>query len=257
MSVNITIEGLIALFFRKGAGGQIVACEMGVVRDAPGHAFSLNVRKSGTPVSVNPVSNDLRLDVQNVSQTGISFNQPNANIDRLTGAGDPQSFRWVLDFEGDELYRRGIGADRAKLRPVLRIDHGELRTREVSTNHLVYRRQPTDQWTLIGKVATRVGALINLDQGNSVAQLMNGGVAVPGTRTVQGEQLDIVIRMGHTAADPPPHPDDANHYHLAVGQGLGAGDRVTFSATPFIPLPVPVSPEASCLVGRMGTTVLP
>ncbi|MCA1633610.1 MAG: hypothetical protein LC802_07810 [Acidobacteria bacterium] len=257
--VHITVEGLIALFYRKGfTGGDILACEMGAVRDAPGHVFSLRVRKNNVDVPIGAPPTELQLDVQNITQTGIRRRQMDAVIDRLRGSTpiNKQSFKWVLDFEGNELYGQAIGANRAKLHPTLRIEHGELFAETLSQNHLVYRRLPTDPWTHIGIVATQVRAFIDLDQPTSEAVLKNGGVPVEATRTRRGEQLDIIMRMVHPDDEPLgiPHNQDANHYHLAIGQGLGPADIVTFDSTPVIPLPVPISPEASCLVGQMGTT---
>lgn len=259
--VNITVEGLIALFFRKGfTGGGILACEMGAVKGAPGHVFSLRVRKNNVDIPITPPLTELQLDVQNVTQTGVRQRQMDVAtvIDRLRGATptNRQSFKWVLDFEGNELYGQAIGADRAKLSPILRIEHGELFAKTLSQNHLVYRRLPIDPWTLIGIVATQVGAFIDLDQATSEAVLKNGGVAVEATRTRRGEQLDIIMRMVHPDDEPlgVPHNQDANHYHLAIGQGLNPADIVTFDSTPVIPSLVPVSPEASCLVGRMEMT---
>jgi len=257
--VNIIIEGLIVLFFKRN-GNQTAACQMAAVKDAPGHVFSLVIEKNGGNINPGhiPDTADLRLDVQNIP-TGISFKLPNEQIDRLTGSGNPESFNWVLDFEGPDLYKKRIGADRSKLGPFLRIEHGEISTKMVSTNHFLCRRAAQPQWTLVGKVATRIGVRIALDQSGSTAVFVNGGSPVEDTRIGPGEQLDIVMKMFHPEdeAKETPHPDDANHYHRAIGQLLGEPEKLIFTSIPpsfYKDLPLRISPEASCLIGGMGTT---
>lgn len=255
--VNITVEGLMPLMFeRDPRTRQITACDIGAIFNAPQHAFTLRIEKNGSAVAAGTVQGLLRLDVQNTSQADIRFKLPNEQIDRLTGDGNPQSFNWVLDFEGSEVYNRGIGFLRNQLRPVLRVDRGEFSTDGISVNHLLKRLRPQDQWTLIGKVALKVRIHIDLDQANSEAILFNGDFPLQGTRTTRGEQLDISVQMSRPSHDHGPHSDDANFYHLAIGSGLNPQERLTFKSTPLVPDPIepPVSPEASCLTGRMDTT---
>jgi hypothetical protein len=257
--VHVRILGLMVLLFEKDPRThQIVACQIGAIKNVPHHFFSLGIEKNGQPVPIDSsqLQNELRLDVQHTSQSDISFKLPNEQIDRLTGDGDHRSFNWVVDFEGPEVYNKGIGFERVKLGPFLRLDRGEFSVGDISQNHLLKRLRPQDQWTLIGRVALEIRIDIALDDQTSEAVFVNGS-AVEATRTHRGEQLDILIQMAHDPEPPgTPHPDDANHYHLAIGSNLSAQEKFTFKSTPLIALPAipPVTPEASCLPGRMGTT---
>src|SRR5690348_7121387 len=100
--VDLVIEGVFPLLFRR-RGNQIVECFICAIKNVPEHFFSIEVKKNGAVVTTGTVLDDLHLQVQNTSQTDISLKLPNEQIDRVTGVGDPQSFRWVLDFEGNEV----------------------------------------------------------------------------------------------------------------------------------------------------------
>lgn len=258
--LNIHIEGLIVIFFERNANNQIVACKLGAIRDSPGHVFNVLYQKNGGGVvPVNQPESALSVVARGAAATGITFEKPNEAINRVCGTGDPRSFRWVLDFEGQDLYQKPIGGDRNQFRSFLRFEHGKLFTMKVSDNHLLTRIsvRPTDPWTLVGKVATVVGVSVGLDQAGSEVELFNGATSV--VKAVQGEQLDIFFRLTHPDDEPEetPHDADANLYYSAVGHRLGAREVRIFGST-MLPetISVPVSPEASCLVGRMDTTEL-
>ena len=58
INVELKIQGMIALFFEKNAEGQVVACQVGVLKDAPDHHFALNILRKGNlpiPVPTGPV----------------------------------------------------------------------------------------------------------------------------------------------------------------------------------------------------------
>jgi hypothetical protein len=252
--IEIRIEGVFPLLFRF-ENNQIVECFIGAIKDVPEHSFSITITKNGSPVTtLGTPSDDLHLQVKNTSQTNISLKD--GAIDRLSGQGEPQSFKWVLDFEGDEGYTRRIDIDRGKVKPILRIDRGELSTVAISENHLLKRLPDQAQWTLIGKVATLVRARITLDQPDSEAELINGDFPVQGTQVRSGDQLQITINNRREPPHPEhPHPDDANNYHLAIGPGLQPAEKLILKSTPLVPVSgLPATPEASCLVGRMGLT---
>jgi hypothetical protein len=254
--VEIVIEGVFPLLFRL-ENNQIVECLIGAIKNVPEHFFSIVIKKNGAIVNPGTILPNLRIQVENTSQTNISLKLPNEPIDRLTGEGDPQSFRWVLDFEGNEVFTNPIGINQGNLEPILRIDRGELSTASISQNHLLKRLPgpPLPQWTLIGKVATQVRAQIALDLPNSTAQLINGDFPVGGTLTSHGEQLEIQINNRRPPHPGHSHPDDANNYYLAIGPTLPPSQKLIFKSTPLVPVGVlPATPEASCLIGRMGST---
>lgn len=258
--LNIHVEGLIVIFFERNISNQIVACKLGALRDSPGHDFKVSYKKNADPAET-PVSQPdsaLRLEVRGAAATGITFEKPNEPVNRICGTGDQQSFRWVLDFEGQDLYKKPIGSDKNQFRSFLRFEHGKLSTKQVSANHLLVRSalKPTDPWTLIGKVATIVGVSVELDQAGSEVEFFNGAASV--VKAVQGDHLDIFMKLTHPDDEPAdtPHDADANQYYSAVGQRLGPHEVQIFGSTmiPDLASGVPISPEASCLVGSMGTT---
>jgi hypothetical protein len=253
---TIHVEGLIIIFFERNPNNQIVACKLGALRNAPGHVFSVAYQKNlGAVTPVNPADPMLRLEARGGAQTGITFEKPNEVINRICGTGDPQSYRWVLDFEGQELYKKPIGADRNQFRSFLRFEHGKLSTEQRSENHLLIRPalKPTEPWILVGKVATKVRASVALDVDGSEVEFFNG--ATPVVKAVKGEQLDIFMKLTHPdeEAEDTPHDADANMYYSAIGQRLGAQEIHTFGSTKLVSSG-PVAPEASCLVGSLGDT---
>ena len=262
-SIEVSIEGIITLLFERDERGQVVACLVGVVRDVPEHVFEVKGRKfdqAGNPTdfAFNPVASQLRLEVHGTTQTGIRFAGDGAAIDRVCGTGDPRSFSWVLDFEGEELHGREIGADGNLFRSILRINNGELFTNMLSVNHLLARAAgaPNEPLTLVGRVATQVGVAINLDRPESVAQFSNGAVQSISVR--HGERLSATVALICPDDDPRRGGlgrGHANHYYNAVGHKLEAGEKKVFSSTKFERRgagPPIVSPEASCLVAGLS-----
>jgi hypothetical protein len=262
-SIKIIIEGIIVLLFERDAQGQVVACLVGVVQNVPGHSFKVKGEKfdaagNATAFAFAPVEPRLRLEVRDTTETGIRFAGGGAPINRVCGTGDPRSFSWVLDFEGKELHGREIGADGSQVRPILRINNGELFTNVYSENHLLVRATgaPNEPVTLIGKVATQVGVAVNLDRPESVAEFSNGATQ---TITVRhGERLEATVALTCPTDDPRRgglSRGHADHYYNAVGHKIPAGERKVFSSTKFEhpgdDSPI-VSPEASCLVALLS-----
>jgi hypothetical protein len=252
--IDINIEGIIPLLFRRD-GKRIVECFIGGVKGVPHHSFEFAIKKNGAVINIT-AHEDLHLKVQNTSQTDITLLDDDVSlIDRETGKGDEgeqKPFAWVLDFEGPEVYGRRIDVNKRQLGPTLRINQGVMSTATVSPNFLLKRLPHETEWTRIGKVATKINARIELDMPNSEAILINGNSPVPETLTRPGEHLVIdisVSRPNHGA-----HPDDANHYHRAIGPGLQASEKFIFSSTPMPEDLTEATPDASCLSGRMGTT---
>ena len=259
-SIELTIEGIIALMFERDEQNQVIACLAGVVRDVPEHVFEVKGRKideagNATNFAFDPIESELRLEVRGTTQTGIRFAGEGGGINRVCGPDD-RSFAWVLDLEGEELHGRGIGADGKKFRSILRIDNGELFTSTVSLNHLLFRGEadPHDPFTLVGRVATQVGVAINLDTPESVAQFSNGAAQSVSVR--RGERLIATVALTCRNDDPRrcgQRLGHANHYYNAVGHKLGAGEKKVFSSTKSEPNgKPPVSPEASCFVAAMS-----
>lgn len=252
-NVELTIEGMIALFFEKNAAGQTVGCQAGVLMDAPGHDFVLRVLRiigGGAPpedLSPRPIERDLKLVV---SPAGITF--AGGNIDRQTGAGVPQSFNWVLDFAGPEVYGFEIGANPSAFRSILHINGGEFFTRTVSQNKLIVFDEKTSSCKNIGMVATSVGLRIRLQGAGSSAKFLNGSTELFSAGEQDRYIVELLrVRQHVHGAHGAQHHGDANYFYSALGHKIPPGQKKVFSSTPF-PLTGPVSPEASCLVPGGG-----
>ena len=237
--ISIRLEGLMGLFFDKDGGGQRVLCKVGVVKDARDHKVSLAVTKNGQNIPVQ-VGSRLELDVQNTGSPGLSFAP--GNVDRH-GKQDSESYKWILDFEGGELYNFEIGADPTMFVPILQLNKGELYTIKVSKNKLIsFDEKIPPGAQVIGRVATEVGVRIFLDTPRSRATFKNDGSLV--FEASPGDKYEIVLRNTRPHEHGDRHPDDANLFYPAVGHKIPAGGKKHFTSTPLNR----ISPEASCLI---------
>ena len=254
--IEIKVEGIIAMLFRKDADGKLIECVLGVVNGVPKHELEIKYKKNAeAEVTIDPTVPKLKLTVEKTSTTGIRLFKPQM-INRVTLQGDQASSSWILDFEL-ELYKRDIGVDMTKFRHVFRINNGEIFTREISANHLLSRSEadPHEPLTLIGRVATRFGIRTDLDQTDSKAVLSNdAGTIVELKKT---DKLEMKVGLvcptcEHTGQD----TGHANNYYKAMGQKLAFGEKLLFSSTkmPLLGTSPPIAPEASCLPGRLGSS---
>lgn len=258
--IQIFIAGIIILRFNEHASGELTECLVGVVDDVPDHELTITGKKTdahgtSTEFEVDPSIPELFFEVKETSETGIRlFNLE--NLDRIGGVGDPQSFSWVLDFESAELFNTEIGVDPTKFRNILHVDTGEMFTEVFSPNHLLHRPEddPHEPFTLLGRVATLVGIRQDLDQQQSVARLHDGTNTI--VEVVHGEKLELNVFL--TCETKPSElgqqSGHANNYYRAAGQRLPWGKKKLFSSTKFDDLTMspPATPEAACLIGRLG-----
>lgn len=265
-SIEITIEGIIALLFERDAQQQIVACVAGVVRNVPQHKFTVTVTKfdaQGNPTRFDfePADGeDVSLHVSGTTETGIRLAGEGEEVDRVCGDGDQQTFSWVLDL--DALHERPIGVDPAKFRSRFRINTGELHTVTISENHLLTQPEGSsnEPYTLVGKVATIVGLRQNLDTEESEARLTVGAADPIVVRT--GERLAAKVKHICPTEEQRVFGQQSghgNHYYKALGKHLEWGEKKLFSSTRFESggtggTSGPISPEASCLVGSAGSS---
>jgi hypothetical protein len=247
INVDLKIEGMIALFFEHGTGGQPIACQAGVLKDAPGHQFDLKINRLGGPtIPTGPIDEALNLEVS--PDPSITFAQ--GAINRQDGTGASKSFEWVLDFSGPEVYNFQIGSSKNGFQKILRINSGEFYTEEKSENKLIFFDEMVGSCRNVGIVATVVGVSIELAPGQ-MAKFFNGGTEL--FRATPADQFEIKLLNNdiQTASAIQRH-GDANFFYTAVGHKIGAGKKKIFSSTPFPPGAGPVTPEASCLVPKGG-----
>jgi hypothetical protein len=287
-NVTLFLEGMILLFFEEGdfINGTAQSCQVGILRDAPGHMYEIKVRKRGTgatEIAVEKVyeEEDLRftlaLEVGNPPDTPIKFHEWDGpeNFDRLKSNRSAKSFRWVLDLEREIYSKRdtGIGANRKQFRSILHVNAGTFFTTVpdaetgglsgISLNDLLICDEQGNPKKFVGRVATRVGVEIKLDAGDT-ATFFNGNevlfAATPKDHyvvTVNRIRPTGVVDATHRAMDAAHaashHSRDANNFYNAIGHELDSAEKVFFVSTSPEERP-PAGPEAACLVGVMGVS---
>lgn len=250
VNVDLTFEGMIALFFEKNAGGQVVACQAGVLKDAPGHHFDLDIVRKGNPphpVPTGPIKPALKLEVS--PDPIISF-EP-GDINRQDGTGAQQSFKWVLDFES-EVYNFPIGSSMNAFQSILHMNGGEFFTRDKSTNKLIVFDESVGNCTNIGIVATVVGVRIELAAGQT-ARFLNGSSELFTATPADAFEVKLLNSRPHAhGGNAAQHHGDANFFYSAVGHMIPHGQKKVFSSTVFSTSRTDATPEASCLLPRGG-----
>jgi hypothetical protein len=284
-NVTLFLEGMILLFFEEGdfINGQADSCQVGILRDAPGHIYEIKVKKLGTatalPVDKVYEEEDLRftlkLEVGNPPDPPIKFDDwgRTEDFDRLKNNRSAKSFRWVLDVER-EIYSkrdRGIGANRKQFRSILHVNAGTFFTTVpdaetgglsgLSLNDLLICDEHGNPKKFVGRVATRVGVSINLDPGDTATFLNGNEVLFAATpedhyvvtvnRTRPAGVVDATHREMDAAHAASHHSRDANNFYNAIGHELDPAEKVFFVSTSPEERP-PAGPEAACLVGLMG-----
>lgn len=285
-NVTLFLEGMILLFFEEGdfINGRADSCQVGILRDAPGHIYEIQVLKLGTPTEA-PVKKvyeeeDIRftlaLKVGNPPEIPIEFHDwVGAEVfDRLKRNRSDESFRWVLDVEREVYPKKenGIGANRKQFRSILRVNAGTFFTAidelgtgggGISLNDLLICDEHGNPKKIIGRVATRVGVRITLD-ADDAATFFNGNevlfAAGPEDEyevTVNRIRPTNVVDAAHREMDAAhaasPHSRDANNFYNAIGHELDPAEKVFFVSTSPEERP-PAGPEAACLVGMMGVS---
>jgi hypothetical protein len=291
--VTLFLEGMILLFFagKDESAGKATSCQVGILRDAPGHIYEISITELGNPPTVKVYEEEdirfnLTLEVQDTTEKGIKFDQWGQPFDRRTTPPtfNSRSFRWVLDLERDIYPAKsgGIGANRKQFRSVLRIDNGTFFTAfdperggaGISQNELLTCDEAGNPLKIIGKVATRVGVDIALEAPGSTVRFFNGQEllfeATP-TKTYhvrinRTRPLDQLGALHHGAAAAHEdaaqavshHTRDANNFYNAVGHKLRPAEQVYFVSIPPDAAPnaasPPAGPEAACLIGQMGSS---
>ncbi len=278
-NVTLFLEGMILLFFQDAdfIEGTATSCQVGILRNAPGHIFEIRVLKKGNnPEETIYEEEDIRftlaLEVENPTNTSINFEDWHADFDRLSNDASRESFNWVLDLER-EIYpdkTDGIGANRKQFRSVLHLDTGTFFTAVdligtgsggISLNDLLTCDEHGNPKKIIGKVATRVGVNITLGNDgkatfyNSKEVLFEAGVTdeyvVSINRTRPHDTENAAHHETGAAHAASLHNRDANNFYNAVGQELAPAEKVYFVSTAPEDLP-PAGPEAACMVAKMG-----
>lgn len=250
--VMLTLKGLIAVFVNPTK----TECTIGVLADSPSdHKLQIIFRRPGGGGMVEhkklvppQIANNLRLDVQNISQNKVTLRKWPMFVNRQVDSTpeNQDSFSWAVDLENDELYGNKIDAVKSGFNPILTFTNGDLCTRRVSRNHL-FTQRGLFAVKRFGFVANVIGADFLLDKpGTSTAVFFNGlePIAIPDAN----EDWEIEINN-----DAPTHSGivtDANHYYRAAGLGLKEPQRFLFMSDGTGG--GPAGPEAACFSAFFG-----
>lgn len=250
-TVTLVLKGLIAVFVNP----ERTLCTVGVLEDVPPeHNLKIIFRRPGVAgpeeherLEPPEIAYNLRLDVSNISQTGITFRNP-MPINRQANftPANRDSFSWVVDLENAELYNTEIGARRSAFSPILTFTNGELYTHRVSRGPLFVQRGLFSPMRRFGFVATEIGVDFSLDRPESTAVFMNGTAEIPIPDATQNWEIEV-----NNDADT--HLDvvtDANHYYKAVGLNLSDEQRILFMSNSTGG--GPAGPEAACFATTLG-----
>jgi len=252
-TIRVTFEGLLVLFIDKSR----TYCDVGILKYAPNHMANLlitKIPKLGAPETIThlhdaDMESRLWLDVPRFEAVINLFRNDSVRFVRATDHGDPQDFRWVLDFEGSEMYGVEVEVDSAGFKSILRINDGTFFTQEKSWNRLIVIKDGKEKD--IGRVATRIRAEIPL-YGSQKAYFSNGAIGTPIELEAEMDtDFGIYvsqIRHNHAAVHGPSESDevDGNYYNSAMAANVPPNQKIRFARGN------EVTPDAACFTGSTG-----
>lgn len=238
--IILLFQGLLVLHLNEGNK----KCKVGILRSAPAHDFLLEIKKytsEGKETIIRKYTEkdeldpNLSLKVTKTTEGRIKFHKPAPGNFKRTDANKkdhPDDFRWVVDFEGDEVYKERVKLDLLGFASIFNIEsHGLFFTAKISDDKLIVIRGVGDE-TTIGYVAIRVAALIYLDQPESKAVFTNPRDLL-GPVTITREE-GVIHRILVSESRPETSTGSENDsvlYSQAIVQGLGSGKRIHFDST--------------------------
>ena len=176
-SVIVVFKGLLTFCF---AGN--LNCEVGINNQVPPtqrHQLNIKVwKKPGCVLRVDqdiPIGSAVDIEVHRPAELdGVYVYEPDPflPLDRLSAGSDPRDFRWMLDFEGPDLYDVHLEKVSGNVRPSLNMNNGLFYTRQKSES--TFRLHSPSGSAFIGSVAKLVAANIYLALGGDLELKVNG-----------------------------------------------------------------------------------
>jgi hypothetical protein len=145
----------------------------------------------GKPLGKNA---DIRLKVSRPKRgfDGLSRFQVGEEFDRHDPAMHRSDFRWIVDFEANDLHSGTVGKHGKLLRPRFYLENGVVFTFIRSIPLLKERKESGKrQARILGRVAQVTAAYIYLARGDSPAALIVNGEKIP---FASGSKYDVVLR---------------------------------------------------------------
>lgn len=254
-SIEITLTGLLAVF----ADPLKTPARVGFLkRTHHQHKLELKVTEidiNGTETVISPHTLKDPLELRVTPPQGITLRNEGMAIKRMTRpqAGDPtvDSFAWAVNLEGQDFYRKPIGATKAAFKPFFIFNSGELYTCEISQT-ILQRKDPGSQFEDFGYVAVVIGVHIPLSQAGVKAVLTNGNDPRPVFESKPNTRYEICVDRG------PVHRlrgvvTDAEDYYLdkAIGADLNDGEKIHFQSGTD---DNKAGPEAACFLASIRTS---
>ncbi len=178
--VLLTLEGLLILCDNK----EEKQCEIGALSTdkagKSGHKLTITITKvslsGATTLYDTSFGHDfsrslklLEIDAESPVDASVRYRTYGAEstdaIDRKTITANPDDFRWVLDFQGEDFHGQNLKLEKPDfLKPILIVKNGEFYTEELSRERLE-RSVNGGPFELFGYGTTVVGAGITLNPG--------------------------------------------------------------------------------------------
>jgi len=259
-TIQVTFHGMMMLFINDDS----TVCQVGILKHAPDHEALIEIEKV-----VNEEHQPLHsiegpdfqprmwLDVQK-NENIIAVYHGEDEINRGRDTGDDYDFDWVLDFEGDLMYKRRVSVDKPGFRTILSINDGTFFTAQKSGNTLKLKKpgKGKDKGKVIdpdiGRVATKVGLRIYLADGEN-ASFFNGVDEIP-LPPARNTNYKILVKLARPEHHRPALDEvaDAENYYTAVAGNVAPSKRIHFEAGTG-----KNDPDSRCLMPTLSQSEIP
>ena len=209
-TIKLAFRGLMVLFINPKPSRE---CVIGILDEVPGHDLVITVTRStdvGAPQVIEryvpPLARVMSLDISSADREGVSTHEPDGD--------DPRGFRWVIDYEGSEVYRGPVRPKAGAFQSFLRINAGTFFTDQLGIGEIKIIRGLES--SRVRHVAVAIGAHVYLDAPNSTATLKNGKKEVHFERE-DGVTYGIDVSHSRPLPIPHPHPNDSIYYNRVLG----------------------------------------
>ena len=233
-NIVLLFQGLLGLFLDEGEE----ECRVGILRTVLEHNFLLEIRKftRGGSDSVTEqytkqeLARNFSLLVDKTTKDSIEFHKPKPFNRKRPASNDRYDCRWLIDFEGPEVYDERVEIDRFGFSSIFRIkSHGLFFTAKFSDDDLIVIKGSQSE-EIIGPIAIEVAAFIYLDKDDSQARFINGDESIP---LPKEENVVHRISVSESRPDLPGtgNPNDSVFYSQAIVRGKISGKRIHFDST--------------------------
>ena len=227
-TVTLLLKGLIVLSAKEGnTEGKV-----GILKTRPaGHKLTITVEKF--PPTGPPPPKEKLPTVKDRLYLEITPTEPKITVrdktpvKRLDTVEHPESIKWFVDLENNELYDSKIGVSSAGFESVLEFNSGELYT-AVKPNESILQvlKKGSSEFQDFGKVALVLGIDF---KAATRAVFRNGSKVVFDSNTEPN--FNYRIQITNDAETHPPISGDANFYYTTLALDIPLTDKTLFLST--------------------------